>query len=505
MSRFLAVHLPALGVQVAQLPAPAAVWTARGATRYVAACDEAARRAGVRPGMRLAQARATCAALHAASLDEATCLRRLEALAEALAVLSPHVAVLQRDDDPTALPARGALVELTPVAHLLTEEAACQRAHAIAHSLGLRARVALADQPATAAVLAAQGRPHAPPGADAAALAPLPLAALGAPVHLLRLFRLAGIHTAAALAALPAGEVLRRFGPHGAHLHRIARGQGSLPLAWWRGTPPLREHLACPEPLHTRDALFFACKRLADALEVRLRGRGQAATRLRLVLHLDGAEARTLRFGLSTPTPRASDLLYALRHHLDALRQRAPLQAPVEALTLEVVEHAPWRPRPDDLFEGRPASAALDELLTRLTARLGPGAVFQPHPHPAWLPEDAWRPQRPSARKGPLSPRAPRRRRRPAFPPVRPPPPPWALPLPPCAWATPRQGAALGDLLDSPVREVHPVARLAEPWWTRTHCGHPRDYAVVTAAGGSRWWAWFDPVAQRWTLQGRFD
>ena len=69
-----------------------------------------------------------------------------------------------------------------------------------------------------------------PPGATAAFLAPWPVAVLGTP-ELAELLPRLGLRTLGALAALPAGDVLARFGAAGARCQRVARGA-------WRASCP---------------------------------------------------------------------------------------------------------------------------------------------------------------------------------------------------------------------------------------------------------------------------
>ena len=76
-----------------------------------------------------------------------------------------------------------------------------------------------------AAGLAARVGAAVPPGATAAFLAPWPVGVLGTP-ELAELLPRLGLRTLGALAALPAGDVLARFGAAAARCQRAARGPG---------------------------------------------------------------------------------------------------------------------------------------------------------------------------------------------------------------------------------------------------------------------------------------
>src|SRR5690606_29883419 len=104
--------------------------------------------------------------------------------------------------------------------------------------------------------------------------------------ELVDLLRRLGIRTLGDFAALPAGDVLARFGFDAAYAHRLAAGKDDRPLAVRSPPPDLVVTGEYDPPLERVDMAAFAARALADRLHERLAAYGLAATRL-------GIEART--------------------------------------------------------------------------------------------------------------------------------------------------------------------------------------------------------------------
>ena len=120
--------------------------------------------------------------------------------------------------------------------------------------------------PASPPAPAGSSRPGGPP----AFLAGLGVAALGRPT-LVDLLRRLGIHTLGEFAALPAGDVLARFGFDAALAHRLAAGEAARPLAPRQPPPDLDVLERFDEPIERVDAAAFAARgaRRAAAREAR--------------------------------------------------------------------------------------------------------------------------------------------------------------------------------------------------------------------------------------------
>ncbi|MGC8477349.1 MAG: Y-family DNA polymerase, partial [Acetobacteraceae bacterium] len=149
---------------------PCATVLSEAGRRVLAAVDPAARRLGLRPGMTLAAAQAVLATLATIPADPAGEAAGLARLALWALRYAPLVAPA----------ADGFWIDITGAAHLAGGEAALL-ADLVARlaRFGLTARAAVADTPGAAWAVARYGEAGmVPPGGAAAALAPLPVAAL---------------------------------------------------------------------------------------------------------------------------------------------------------------------------------------------------------------------------------------------------------------------------------------------------------------------------------------
>ncbi len=81
-------------------------------------------------------------------------------------------------------------------------------------------------------------------------------------------------------AALPAGDVLARFGFDGALAQRLVAGRDDRPLAVRRPPVDLTVTADLDEPIDRIDVAAFAARTLAEQLHERLAGHGLACTRL---------------------------------------------------------------------------------------------------------------------------------------------------------------------------------------------------------------------------------
>jgi protein ImuB len=167
------------------------------------------------------------------------------------------------------------------------------------------------------------------PGGSPAFLAPISVTVLcdpGGPVgaELVDVLERLGIRTLGALAALPAAEIVGRFGAEGLVAHRLARGLDPHPPAT---APPPPEWTVAAEldpPALQVEAAAFLARGLADDLHRRLAAAGNACTRLAVGAESEHGETHTRVWrteGTFTPHAIADRVRWQLHGWLESPRR----------------------------------------------------------------------------------------------------------------------------------------------------------------------------------------
>jgi protein ImuB len=229
-----------------------------------------------------------------------------------------------------------------------------------ARARGIDAQVALAFTRTAALVLArAQSGPTVvAAGAEAAAMAPLPLSALGLAPERLELFQRWGLRRISDVQALPAQGLAERLGPDGPQLLRRARGEDLAPLV--PALPPESFHarLELDWAVEGLEPLSFLLARVLEPLGAALLARGRKAQALTLELTLASGRAthrRTLRPAAPSGDMRTwrTLLLLDLEAHSpgDAVIALAITALPVPAREVQFSLLDPAQPSPEKLSE----------------------------------------------------------------------------------------------------------------------------------------------------------
>lgn len=481
----------------------AAVVEGQGPAARIVAATRAARRAGIRSGATLAQARAVLPALVARGRDAEAERAAAEALLEAAARFSPRV----EDAAPgLAFAELGGLERRFPGAD---GERELGRALArAAHDAGLPARVGLAGSKLAARVAAEgavrEGEPEiVAAGGEATFLASLPVARRGAEPATATTLERWGIATIGEFARLPPAEVASRLGETGRALHAAARGFDPRPLAPRQPPPDFREGSDLEWPLATLEPFLFLARAALDRLARRLEGEGLGCARLGLSLALepDGHDERAIV--LPAPTTDVRTLVRLLHLELET----KPPGAAVAGFALTAT---PDRPRAAQLTLFGPPELAPERLATtlaRLFALLGPGRSGAPRAL------DGHRPERfalvPYAPPPPprFAAEAPRPRGLLAVRALRP-----AVELevrldgrgtPRGLHGAPGSDGAKRPAVAGEVAVASGPWRIEEGWWT----GEPaeREYWDVELAGAGLWRIFRDARTDRWFADGAYD
>lgn len=367
----VARNCPEQGAPPGPAPAPDAeppLVTAQkvGSRVEIAAASPAALAMGLTPGMALTQARASVPDLDVRDADPAGDRAALERLALTLARRwTPTVMVA---DDATLL------LDLTGVAHLHGGEARLgRRLCALLARHGVGARVAVADTVGAAWALAHHGPASAAvqlcaSGTHAEAIAPLPVAALRLDPVARELLARLGIDRVGALAAMPRGPLVRRFGT--ALVRRLDQALGRLPEPLVPVPVPepvvVAERFA--EPIATPEAIAASLARLVAKLATALAGVGQGARLVELAADRVDHAVQRLRIGLARPTREPGHLLRLLARRIEEIEPGYG----IDALTLHVRRADPLGPEalaPELAEESAPDLAPLvDAIANRIGA-----------------------------------------------------------------------------------------------------------------------------------------
>ncbi len=451
---------------------PPLVTTQREGQRIaIAAACPAAQAQGLIPGMALTQARALFPGLAVHDADaagDAAALRRLAIFAAKR--WTPFAALCGGD---------GLWLDLTGVAHLFGgEERMCRRLLAFCARAGFTARIAVAGTWGAAHALARHGAAAlalCPDGGEAAALAPLPIAALRVEPPVRDTARRLGIEQIGALLALPRGPLVRRFGK--TLLLRLdqALGREAEPIVPIDPPATPCAELRFIEPVATAEAIECAIADLVAQLTAELERRGLGARMLRLACRrIDGSDQHAA-IATARPTRDARHLVRLLAMKIetidpgfgiDAMRLIAVRADRLGAVALELAEER--------------YATDLAPLVDRLVGRLGARALWRPSAVESDVPE------RSVARVAPLAPATgwPRDWPRPAR-----------------LLAPPERIEVIALLPDSPPRRFtwrgaeHRVTRGDGPerihgeWWRRSgEADAVRDYFRVEDEAGQRFW-----------------
>lgn len=345
---------------------PAALAPVPGTRPEIGAVTAAAEAVGVRPGMLLGEALATCPSLVLVEQDPAAAEQAWEE-------------IMQR------LEGEGFAVEPAEPGCLYVETRIVERLYGgvegvlkralVAVGPGWDARAGAADRKfaaLAAASVARAGQILVVSSEEAPTfLAPLPLGVL--PLGRERYDELEGLgmRTVGQLAALPGTAVAERLGPEGRQAWHLARGGERTRIRPRRPPAEIAERLEFPEPVDNELTLRRALGALVERALGRPEREGRAVRKAALSARLVGGGSWRRTLTLREPAADRDRLRIALGPKL------AELSAPVISLGLELVELAEWTGRQLELVktEGRELQSRLKEGLRQVRSSAGAGAV----------------------------------------------------------------------------------------------------------------------------------
>jgi protein ImuB len=346
--------------------AAAALAPPPGTEQLLGPVTTAAEAAGVRAGMRLGEALATCPELVLVDPDPATVerewegvLRRLEDAGLAVEAIEPGVVVF----------------ETKGVERLYGGVAAALQRALAAVGTAWDPRAGAAGRRFAALAAASVARPGQILVVDGKGerdfLAPLPLSLLPLPQDRYEELEGLGVRKLGELAALPGGAVAERLGPEGRRAWKLARGGDRHRVRGRAPTTDLAEALSFPEAVANELTLRRALVALLDRLLARPERAGRPFRKVAIAARLvsGGSWRRTVT--LRDATAERSRLRAALGPKL------VELPGPVLELRLEAVQLADHTGTQLALVEpaGKELGGKLREGLRQVKASTGSGSV----------------------------------------------------------------------------------------------------------------------------------
>ena len=484
----LALHLPSLPLEVYARAirdegddgshagaGPLAVVGTQGSRSFVVACNDAAKRRGVKSGMPPAAASALASDLQLVARDYAAEEAALERIAAWAIQFTPAASIA---------PPAAVLLEIAGSLTLFGGLKALWNAVATGlRSLGYTACIACAPTPLAAQWFARAGLAVRLRHADAlnVSFPELPIEAMELPGNALTLLQNVGAGTIGQLLALPRDGVARRLGQK--VLDDLDRARGALPDPRTYFTPPsaFKASQPLPAPAHDAEMLLFAARRMLVELCGYLSATANGAQRLAFSFEHHKREPTRITLSLVAASRDAEHLTNVLRERL----ARTELPCPATAIALESEILLPLASSNLSLIPdaGQNEEAAA-HLIEKLRARLGDEAVLGVRRFADHRPERAWRACEPGSTDAPASPITTR--------------PLWLL-------AQPRP---LSEIDNAPCYEgrlslVAGPERIESGWWD----GHDvmRDYFVAANASEAMLWIYRERRSQgRWFLHGFF-
>jgi len=348
------------------------------------ALNAAAFRAGLSPGLGLADARAICPHLATAPAELEQDAASLIALARWSSRYSPSLNVEGQD---------GLWLDVTGIAHLFGGARGLLGDMARHFGrLGFSARLALAETLGGAHALArfSPASPTlVPAGKIEEALTPLPVEALRLAAPTTRLLKRLGLKRIGQLYALPRASLERRFHSHEtaeAVLQRLdqALGRREEPRAPLFPAPDYAATLPFSEPLITHEGILASLDHLAAELCHTLAAVRVGARKVQLRLYRTDGYCAELQAGFSAPTSEPSHLLRILQDRADSIDAGFG----VDLMILAALATEPLLPT-QTAFAKAEDRARPEPLIDRLANRLSRRAVRRLFPRQSHVPERA--------------------------------------------------------------------------------------------------------------------
>ncbi|AXJ95224.1 DNA polymerase Y family protein [Sphingomonas sp. FARSPH] len=480
--------------------APIALTETVGQAIRLAAVDPVAVRAGLEPGLTLADARARVPALEAYPADPHADLDWLERLAEGCARYSPTIALVP----PSAL-----VIDIAGCTHAFDgERPLAADVEARMARRGIRVRHAFGDTAEIALALARHAGSPAPD--EKSAVRRLPVAALELDPDDATALARAGLKTVGDVMVRPLAGIAARFGAEAANAVRRLSGELQTPVKPWVRQPSLVTERRFAEPIARTEHVLAVIADLAAEASTMLETRHQGGRRWTARLFRADGHVQPLAIETGKPTRDVPLLMRLFAERIDALADPLDPGFGYDLVRLDVGLAERLDATQLKLEGGEGGGEQVAALVDRLSTRLGRGRVRRFAPRDSHIPEQAEL-MLPAAAAPPAA----------------------------TAWTQPEAGeppsrpiylfdppqpieSVMAEVPDGPPhrfrwrRRIHEVARAEGPeriageWWRRHDAAIPtRDYYRIEDRRGRRFWIFRHGLHEevdhpRWYLHGLF-
>ncbi|MDI4235074.1 DNA polymerase Y family protein [Bradyrhizobium sp. Arg237L] len=368
--------------QAGEVEVPSVVVIKEHNALVIHSLDDIAARSGLSAGLPLANARAICPELTVYDADEIADARTINDIADWCDRFTPLVAL----DPPSGL-----FLDITGCAHLFGGERAMLQI--ICGALARRG-FAVSGAIAATSVCARTLTRHSSgriieDGAEAEAVAPLPISALGADDAITKGLRRAGLKTIGDVAARARHEIAARFGAAFTTRLEHALGQGDAPISPRKPLPDYIVEKRFPEPITTEPMIAMTLQNLAKMLVQAMDKQGKGARKLEAGFFRTDGAVRTLAVetGRAVTKPEVIDRLF--RERLDALSDPLDPGFGFDLIRLSAGRTEIVVQQQRDLDAHVHDNDELAALIDRIAARIGGKRVVVHLPEDTHIPERA--------------------------------------------------------------------------------------------------------------------
>lgn len=458
------------------------------------AIDEEARRAGLRLGQGVTDARAIIPDLDVIEADPAADRTLIEAVADWCDRYTPLVALDGSD---------GLFLDITGSSHLFGgEKALFDDILDRLLRMGFAVQAAISSAPGLSSAISRYGEPAiVPPDGAEEALVRLPVRALRLAEDTIELLVKSGLKQVGDLMGQPRAPLARRFGSMLMLRLDQALGLEEEAISPRRPVAALSAERRLAEPIVDEDNVLLLLGKLGESLKQHLETRGEGGKLFELLLFRVDGKVFAIRAGTAMPLRDPQRILALFRARLSSVHDDIEVAYGFETIRLNVLQSAPFAEMQPD-FQGRHRQdETLADFIDQMSARFGPDLLKVPVLFQSHVPERAgvFMPVA-DVTRGDGDPAFYEHR---AVRPIR-------------LFSHPEPVETTAEIPDGPphsfrwrrsyfrVRRAEGPERITPEWWIDGPDAPARDYFRVEDESGRRYWLYREGLYERGTGQPRW-